>query len=245
MKNHNRISALALGIALAAGTTACTGSNNSNESHPSVASAQPSAELPIAQPSLPLLEKTQAQIDAEKAQLDVKNTAELNARKAAAVANLQPVNMAKLNTIIATVQEEGISPEWSKGTVYRIVREGNDGTVYTPQIEYNTAPGDNLKTTRPDNFTLYIRRPGEENAQHVVIDGVGGLSQDKLSSSIDGVADSPLGYNMPSNPDTYYDSLVDKFGSELAGTAMDVEALTAKGSLAQSDYTHAIETIRP
>lgn len=245
MKNHNRIPALALGIAMAAGTTACTGSDSSNESRPSVASAKPSTELPSTQPSLPQVEKTQAQIDAEKAQSDAKNTSELNTRKAAAVANLQPVNMTKLNTLIATVQEEGISPKWSNGTVYRIVREGIDGTVYTPQIEYNTAPGDNLETTRPDNFTLYVRRPGEEYAQHVVIDGVGGLSQDKLSSKIDGVVDSPLGYNLPSNRDSYYDGLVDKFGSELAGTAMDVEALTAKGSVAQNDYIHAIETIRP
>ncbi len=169
----------------------------------------------------------------------------LDARKAAAASKLSPVNSAKLNALVKVIQSEGTSTEWSDGKVFRIVRKGKDGTIYTPEIDYRVAPGNELANTKPDAFTLYIRRPGEKHAVHVVVDGMDSGDMGKLKGNLDGVVDQPLGYDYPNGFDNTYAQAKLNYGTELAGDALNVISLETNGLKAQAEYKKAIDSIRP
>jgi hypothetical protein len=170
----------------------------------------------------------------------------LDAQKSEILAKFTPIEPEKMAKLVAIAQRGG-ALDWSDGTQYRTVKKSKDGFVYTLDAVYASAPED-AALTKPDSIQVFIRKPGEKQADDVVVDGPVGkesLYDAKLSSSLDGVIDAPLGYYTNEEYDSMDVDSKAKYpdNQQLQFADTDVEMLRRYGEQAQADYAKAVDAI--
>lgn len=210
-------------------TAGCTGGGNTPPQPERIVSSSPSSEAPVT-PVTPSSTAPSSETPGNDTQ-----AAELNSRIAKAQAGFATVSAEKFQQFVQIVGTHGyIDQDLDVKDVMRLVVPGPNGVVYTDDVEYTNpvgTPGDNP----PKAVEVYIRRPGEAHAQHVIEDGQQLGGDPRIPTPLDGKADDVY-YVMSENQ---VNTMQQQYG-QLFFNALAAAHLEHGGQSAQQDYVDAI-----
>lgn len=168
---------------------------------------------------------------------------QLQARAAAVQARLTAVSAAKMNEFVSILSTSPDAYTDSRlKNVRRLVVRGEGGVVYTDEVAFQNALGS------PNNIVtavgVYIRKPGEASAQHVIYDeneryeSIDHVPTDPTANQYDGKVDLAYGYADISQEER--DAADATYGILLGGPATDLKIYEKSVTQAQADFATAV-----